>query len=163
VLKKVNKILIHTIEKGSFVTMFYGVLDYVENTFVYARAGHEPGIYYNSEKGKVEILRPPGIGLGLKDGSIFEKNIGDRKISLNGGDIILLYTDGFNDARNKENEDYGRERIIKFIENNSGTSGDEFIEALSNEISGFSDDSPQYDDLTVIAVNYLPQQTVTKN
>ena len=111
----------------------------------------------------MEVLRPPGIGLGLKDGSLFEKNICDRKISLNGGDIILLYTDGFNDARNKENEDFGRERIIKFIEKSRNIFGDEFIEALSSEISEFSEDSPQYDDLTVIAVNYLPEQTVTQN
>ena len=163
VLQNVNRILIHTLEKGSFVTMFYGVLDFAENTFVYARAGHEPGIYYNSEKNKVEILRPPGIGLGLKDGSIFEMNICDRKLSLNSGDIILLYTDGFNDTRNKNDEDFGRERIIKFIEKNSKIFGDEFIEALSGEISEFSEESPQYDDLTVIAVNYLPEQTVTKN
>ncbi len=157
VLNKVNTILIHTLEKGSFVTMFYGVLDYAENSFIYARAGHEPGIYYNSIKGKVEILRPPGIGLGLKDGSIFEKNICDRKISLNKGDIILMYTDGFNDTRNKNNEDFGRERILKFIEKNKDIAGDEFIKALSEEITGFSDNSPQFDDLTVISVNYLPE------
>ncbi len=157
VLKRVNKILINTLEKGSFVTMFYGVLDCAENTFLYARAGHEPGIYYNSEKNKVEILRPPGIGLGLKDGSIFEKNICDRKLSLNSGDIILLYTDGFNDARNKDDEDYGRERILKFIEKNNKIAGDEFLRALSDEISAFSANSPQFDDLTVISIKYLPE------
>lgn len=163
VLKRVNKILIHTLEKGSFVTMFYGVLDYAENTFLYARAGHEPGIYFNNIKGKAEILRPPGIGLGLKDGSIFEKNICDRKINLNLGDIILLYTDGFNDARNKDGEDFGRERILRFIEKNNTLSGDEFIKALSDEISGFSDNSPQYDDLTVVAINYLSKPAAAKN
>ncbi len=163
VLKKVNKILMNTLEKGSFVTMFYGVLDYAENTFVYARAGHEPGIYYNSASSRIEILRPPGIGLGLKDGSVFEKNICDRKISLNSGDLILLYTDGFNDARNKDNEDYGRERILKFIEKNKDIAGDDMIKALSDEISVFSDNSPQFDDLTVISIKYLPEPPVNIN
>ncbi len=163
VLKKVNKILIHTLEKGSFVTMFYGVLDYAENTFEFARAGHEPGIYYNSVKGKVELLRPPGIGLGLKEGSIFEKNICDRKLSLNRGDIILLYTDGFNDARNKDNEDYGRERILKFLEMNKNISGDDLIKKLSSEISVFSDNLPQFDDLTVISIKYLSETTENSN
>ncbi len=154
VLKTVNRILIHTLEKGSFVTMFYGVLDYAENSFTYARAGHEPAIYYNSTKGRAEILRPPGIGLGLKEGTIFEKNICDRKLNLNKGDIILFYTDGFNDTRNKNNEDYGRERILKFVENHRDITGDSFIKALSDEISAFSSNSPQFDDLTVVSINY---------
>ncbi len=163
VLKKVNKILIHTLEKGSFVTMFYGILDYAENTFMYARAGHEPGIYYNSINNKIEILRPPGIGLGLKEGSIFEKNICDRRLRLSSGDMILLYTDGFNDARNKNNEDFGRERILKFIEKSKDIAGNDLIKALSDEISVFSDNSPQFDDLTVISIKYLPESPVNIN
>jgi serine phosphatase RsbU (regulator of sigma subunit) len=156
VLKKVNRILIQTMEKGSFVTMFYGILDYAENTFIYSRAGHEPGIYYSKLDNKIEILRPVGIGLGLKEGSLFDRNIEDKKINLAEGDLILLYTDGFNDARNKNNEDYGRERIFKFIERNKNSSGDEFIKALSDDVSEFSDNSPQFDDLTVITINFKP-------
>ncbi len=156
VLKKVNRILIQTLEKGSFVTMFYGILDYVENTFTYARAGHEPGIYFNKTNNKIEILRPMGIGLGLKEGSLFDRNIENKKINLSSGDLILLYTDGFNDARNKNNEDYGRERIFKFIDKNKDKSGDEFIKSLTDDVSNFSDNSPQFDDLTVITINYKP-------
>ncbi|HSD64487.1 MAG TPA: SpoIIE family protein phosphatase [Ignavibacteriaceae bacterium] len=156
VLKKVNRLLIQTMEKGSFVTMFYGILDYDENSFTYARAGHEPGIYYNKPANKIEILRPAGIGLGLKEGIVFEKNIEDKKIYLNKGDLILLYTDGFNDARNKDNEDYGRERIIKFIERHKNIPGDKFIKALSDDVSEFSEDSPQFDDLTLVTINFNP-------
>ncbi len=157
VLRKVNKLLIRTLEKGSFVTVFYGILDYAENTFVYSRAGHEPGIYYNSALDKIEILRPAGIGLGLKDGGLFERNIEDKKIRLNRGDLILLYTDGYNDARNRNNEDYGRERILRFIEKHKKITGEEFIKALSEDVSCFSENSPQFDDLTVITINYLPE------
>lgn len=156
VLKKVNKLLIQSMEKGSFVTMFYGILDYKENSFTYARAGHEPGIYYNNLNNKIEILRPAGIGLGLKEGILFEKNIEDKKLHLNKGDLILLYTDGFSDARNQDNEDYGRERIIKFIESNKNIPGDEIIKALSDDVSRFRKESPQYDDLTLITINFNP-------
>ncbi len=154
VLRKVNKILIQTLEKGSFVTMFYGILDFSENSFMYARAGHEPGIYYNKVKNKIELLRPMGIGLALKEGDLFDKNIADKKIDLNNGDLILLYTDGYNDARNNNNEEYGRERILKFIEKNKNITGAEFINALSTDVAAFSDNSPQFDDLTVITINY---------
>ncbi len=156
VLRKLNKVLIQSLEKGSFVTMFYGILDYAENTFTYARAGHEPGIYYNSAQDKIEILRPIGIGLGLKDGVLFDKNIEDKMIRLNKGDLILLYTDGYNDARNSENEDYGRERILKFIAKHKNVTGENFLNALSDDVSCFSGNSPRFDDLTVVAINYLP-------
>lgn len=155
VLKKVNRILINTIEKGSFVTMYFGILNYEENTFVYARAGHEPGIYYNSSLDKMEFLRPMGIGLGLKAGSLFDRNIEDKVIKLTRGDLILLYTDGFNDARNKSDEEYGRERILKLIEKNKKKTGDELIKAISDDVSEFNADSPQFDDLTVITINYI--------
>jgi hypothetical protein len=45
------------------------------------------------------------------------------------------------------------------MEKNKNVSGDEFIRALSNEITSFSENSPQFDDLTVISINYLTEPT----
>ena len=82
--------------------------------------------------------------------------IEDKMIKLRKGDLILLYTDGFNDARNKSDEEYGRERILKLLEKNKNKTGDVLIKAISDDVSEFNADSPQFDDLTVITINYLP-------
>ncbi|HKI77332.1 MAG TPA: SpoIIE family protein phosphatase, partial [Ignavibacteriaceae bacterium] len=69
VLIKINKLIYQIIESGSFITMFYGIIDHKKNEFVFARAGHEAAIFFNSESDEIQSLRPTGLGLGLEDGT----------------------------------------------------------------------------------------------
>jgi serine phosphatase RsbU (regulator of sigma subunit) len=152
VLIKVNKLLKNIIEPGNFVTMFYAVLDFANHKLTFARAGHEPAVYYNSQKMESDFLRPTGIGLGIKDGKVFENNIENKELSFNKGDIFVLYTDGFTDARNNLNEDFGRRRLMKFITENKNKSSREIIDNLLSGVLGFEGQVPQYDDMTIISI-----------
>lgn len=152
VLIKVNSLLFNTIERGSFVTMFYAVLDKNSNKITLARAGHEPAIFVNSETEKTVFLRPPGIGLGLEDGNVFANSIIDTEIFLNNGDLLFLYTDGFIDSRNKMNQEFGQTNIISLLNNLNKFSAQVILRSIAEEISNYSKGVPQFDDMTFIAV-----------
>ena len=55
-----------------------------------ARAGHDPALLYRRETGKVELLRSPGLALGVDEGSVFERVTRDQRVDLAAGDCVLL-------------------------------------------------------------------------
>ncbi len=147
-LIKANSILQDSISRKSFVTAIYGIIDIEKETFRFARAGHSPLIYYNGTK--VQRIIPTGIGLGLDYSGKFENTLKEMEIKLNNNDIITLFTDGINESLNKNNEEYGFERLEDVIVKNS----DKGVEDLSNEImksvSLFAQNNSQHDDITLV-------------
>lgn len=149
-LIKVNRLLYRSLQKGSFVTMCFAVLDYKNNKITFARAGHEPLLHLNDSV--VQEIRPKGIGLGLEEGKIFESSFEEETIKLNEDDLIILYTDGITDSRDLSLNNYGIQRVKETIVKNKEFSPGKIVEGIFQDIKNFSGDSLQYDDVTLIAV-----------
>ena len=155
VLGKVNRLLYKTIEKNSFVSMFYAILDTSNNHIIYSRAGHNPGILCSESGGKTKLLFSKGMALGLEEGSVFSSTLLEEEIVLNNGDIFVLYTDGFTEAMNERHELYGEERLIKLIENNRNISSKDLLNLILKEVKKFVDNYPQHDDMTLVILKRL--------
>ncbi|MDP3444818.1 MAG: PP2C family protein-serine/threonine phosphatase, partial [Ignavibacteria bacterium] len=154
VLQKVNRLLYKTIEKNSFVSMFYAILDINENTINYSRAGHNPGILTTNE-GKTKLLLSKGMALGLEEGSIFASTLSEEEVDLKKGDVFLLYTDGFTEAMNEKHEEYSETKLVSLIENNKDESARELINIILKDVKKFVDNYPQHDDMTMLVVKRL--------
>ncbi len=152
VLVKVNSLMYRTIERGSFVSMFYAVLDMNDLTLRYSRAGHNPAIYLQRSNGHFSLLEPEGIALGLEEGEVFGKVIHEQEMKLNQGDLLIFYTDGFTEAMNKKLEEYGEERLLKVVQANEEKPAREIIEAVCADVKSFVKDYPQHDDMTMVVV-----------
>lgn len=152
VLTKVNQLMYQSIERGSFVSMFYAVLDTVESKFVCSRAGHNPAIHFRSSNGDYTFVQPAGIALGLEKGKIFGDVIQDEEIKLVKGDLIVFYTDGFTEAMNTQRYDYGEKRLLNIVRENRNQNVRELIEAVCQDIKEFAQGHPQHDDMTMVAV-----------
>jgi len=156
VLTKLNSLIYDTIERGSFITMFYAILDPNNDKLTFARAGHEPVIYFNNKEEKLSLLKPGGIGLGLEEGKIFSGSIEEKEIDILQGDSLLFLTDGLTDAKSETNSDFGMKNLLDVIKNYKGSNSHiepkELLNKLSKEIKSFRNNSPQYDDITVIVI-----------
>lgn len=152
VLGKVNRLLYKTIEKNSFVSMFYAVLDFASHTMTYSRAGHNPGILCSNTEGKTKLLMSKGIALGLEEGNIFSANLLEETISIEKNDLVVLYTDGFTEAMNENREFYGEERLVDFIKKNQSHSSKELINLILKDVTRFADNMPQHDDMTIVII-----------
>lgn len=155
VLGKVNRLLYKTIEKNTFVSMFYAILDTNKNSILYSRAGHNPGILCSQEGGDTKLLHSKGMALGLEEGQIFTSTLDEEEIFLKRGDIFVLYTDGFTEAMNDRYEEYSEERLIKLIEANRNLSTRELLDLILKAVNKFVDNFPQHDDMTLVILKRI--------
>ncbi len=147
-LIKANEVLKDSLDKKSFVTVIYGIIDKEKGTMNFARAGHPWAILYS--EGRISRLQPPGIGLGLDYGNNFTNSIKEMEIQLKNNDIIVCYSDGIPEAKNANQEDFGYERLESLILGNCDKSLDSISNIIMKELSLFSKDHSQHDDITLV-------------
>ena len=151
-LIRTNEILYESLEKKTFISMLMATLDCKKNQLSFARAGHCPLLYYNSEEKKSHLLQPEGIGVGLERGSVFKKTLSEQKIDYHPGDVFVFYTDGLSEARNRQGDEYGYDRLCTIVETNSDLSIEQIKEKVIDSILEFLDGENLADDLTLVLV-----------
>lgn len=151
-LIKVNDILKESLDKKSFVTIVYGVIDCSNGYFNFARAGHTPLLHVS--KGNVSRLQPSGIGVGLDYSQGFANTLKEMQIELKNNDIIAIYSDGIPEAKNSSDEDFGYDRFEKIILKNGEESLNHISNELMKELSLFSKDHSQHDDITLVLLKW---------
>jgi len=152
ILAKANKIFYELVEKGNFISVIYGIFDLNNKTFIYANAGHNPLIFRKHRDNNVICDKNEGIALGLVDEDTFNNNIKDKYIKFDQGDLFVFYTDGIIEAMNKDNEEYGEERFIKIINENSNNSSKEIIKNILQDVKKFIGKASQHDDITLLVI-----------
>lgn len=149
VLTKMNELFYENVERGRFISMIYAIVDLKFKTIRIARAGHNPVIYHDTD-GKINLINPNGLALGLESGNIFGKVITEYQSDLKSGKIFILYTDGFTEAVNKKREEYGLERMFEIARLNSSLSAKELKDKLVEDVNKFIGKAPQHDDMTMV-------------
>lgn len=152
VLGKVNQLLYKTIEKNSFVSMIYSILDFENHKMIYSRAGQNPGIFCSDQGGGTKYLTSNGIALGLDPGPIFNRVLIEEEVNICHDDVVVFYTDGFTEAMNERREEYGEERLMKIIQENKNKPAGEIINHILKDIKTFVDVYPQHDDMTIVII-----------
>jgi sigma-B regulation protein RsbU (phosphoserine phosphatase) len=143
--------LFATSDSGHFVTMFLGRLDVATRSFVYIGAGHQA--YLIANDGAVRVLGSTSTPLGV------EKTLATcstSTISLEEGDILVVPTDGAEEAMSVDGRQFGRERILDLVRNNRDKPAVEIVETLFRAARDFAELRPQVDDITAVVVKVLP-------
>ena len=134
-----------------FVTLFYGILDLETGEFAYSNGGHLEPFWLNG--GEIRKLEPTNdMALAVMSGLRY----GEGRVRLAPGDKVLLYTDGITEAFDPEDNLYGDERLIRVLETFRRESTRKILDALVDSVVTFSADAPQADDVTLLALQYLP-------
>ncbi|HGY56916.1 MAG TPA: GAF domain-containing protein [Caldithrix abyssi] len=152
ILSETNSILYQSMERKSFISLLAAQFDFKTNVFKFARAGHCPVIYYNAQDEKISVLQPPGIAIGLDSGPIFSEKLAEQHVAMQSGDIFVFYTDGLSEARNRDNEEFGEDRLCDIIRQNNHLTAPELKDAIIDEILRFLDGNNLHDDLTLVLV-----------
>jgi len=148
ILSRANEILKKSLDKKSFVTAMYGILNTETGKVVLARAGHMPAILIR-ENG-IERIAPNGIGLGLDNGINFNQFIAELEIQLNYNDILTLYSDGITESKNDKLEDFGMEKFEQILVDNRNLPVEEIADRIIESVDDFSKDYIQHDDITLV-------------
>jgi len=150
VISDVNRQIAGDVEEsGQFMTLFYMIVDQDSRCLEWVRAGHEPGIFYDPERGLFEDLAGPGLVLGVNSEWNYVTN---RKEGLKEGQIIVLGTDGIWEAQNPEGEMFGKEAIYRIIRENADAEANALLDAIIDSLDHFRDGFKLQDDVTLIVV-----------
>ena len=152
-MEQANRALARTLERNTFVTALYGVLDPVAETFTFARAGHCPAAYVPLA-GTPHLLRTPGLGLGLDRGSTFGALLTQQTLPLQPGDVLALYTDGVVESRNAADEEYGYERLLASLKEHRHEDAPRLHAALLGDLNHFLGDVHYADDMTLMVLKW---------
>ncbi len=151
-LKETNRLIAKQIKRGMFVTAFYAILDESSGNLTYASAGHNPMVIYRAATRTYELGTGKGIALGFNEGPVFDKTIQETRTVLSPGDTMVIFTDGFPEAMNANNEEFGEERFYQSIARFGQFDARTCIAKLVEEVGNHRGEAEQSDDLTIIAV-----------
>ncbi len=152
VLSNMNKILRTNVQLDMFVTMLYLIINVKNNSLEMANAGHLPLLHYQQKTKRMQIYKPNGLALAISDTDFFRSKIESMTVKLAAGDLLLLNTDGVNEARSRESKMFGDAHLYQFVEKNGNLSSPHFIDRLKKELTTFTDGIQQSDDITMLAV-----------
>ena len=149
VFSDVNNLLCASNSEGMFITAFEGVLDLTTGEFCYVNAGHEMPFIHREESFQAYKIKPGFVLAGMED-----IRYSEGVLTLKPGDKIFQYTDGVTEATNAHNEMYGKERLDAALNRNSEKPPEEIIAAVKEDVDSFVGDAPQFDDITMLCLEY---------
>jgi sigma-B regulation protein RsbU (phosphoserine phosphatase) len=144
-LERANKLLFDSTDSKTFVSLFYGILDTQKNTLCYANAGQNTPLVFSPGK-KPRPLKTHGLALGIQENISYQKD----EISINPGDLLLIYSDGISEAMNDQMEEFGDEKLQEIVQLDKGDSATDLIENIIMAVNLHFGDASQNDDMTLI-------------
>lgn len=152
ILNLANKELIQDNDSFMFVTIFIGILNIDTGEMHYSNGGHNLPFIINNTGEINQIATTPGVCLGIAADMKYHS----AKIILNKGDCLFLYTDGVTEAMNMKKQQFSEERLYKLLQNSHDICLKQLIEKISTEVSHFTRNTLQSDDITMMAWKMRP-------
>jgi sigma-B regulation protein RsbU (phosphoserine phosphatase) len=149
-MAKVNYLLWESIERNQFVTAFYSVLDASNRTLAYTNAGHSPPLLLDRD-GSARFIERGGLPLGM----FRQTRYYEYYLSLEPGQVLVLYTDGVTEASNASSEEYGTERLERIVREGRHLSARELILFIHDDVQKWTDGQGASDDITFFIVKAL--------
>ena len=146
IARQINDTLSEDNDQGMFVTMFIGVINLKTGEMSYCNCGHNPPVIED------EFMQmEPNVPMGLFTGFEFV----DECIDNVENKMILLYTDGLNEAENEAHEQYGDDRLLAYMQQHAETAKttiNDLLESVAQHVAG----AEPSDDLTMLCFKLHP-------
>ena len=152
VLAAVNRQIAPDIREDMFITMSYVVVEPDGSKLTLSRAGHNAALLWRKATGKVETIHPPGLGVGIDKGAVFERVTKDASFEMQTGDCLLLYTDGVNEAMDPKGIEFGEERVEEELAKHAPNGPKAVIGGIILDLEHFLKGRRSHDDITLIAI-----------
>lgn len=154
VLRHANSVLSRATDEYHFVTLLFGRLDVSRREFLYSSAGHPPG-YLLDRDGQVKAhLESTSHPLGMFSDIAFPTA---DVLPLAPGDTLVLVTDGIEEARNDQDEYFGRDRLAEIIRLHRHEPAQRIAETLCRSAREFAGQATSEDDTTVVVIRVLEE------
>jgi sigma-B regulation protein RsbU (phosphoserine phosphatase) len=141
-----NRLIFNATPSNRYATFFYSQYDPATRRLRYVNAGHNPPMLFRGEQ--VLRLEEGGPVVGLFKVAPYK----EASVTLQAGDILVLYTDGISEAMNAADEEWEEERLIAAVRDCMRLGPKEMIGSLLRAADAFVAGAPQHDDMTLVVV-----------
>ncbi len=139
-------------ETGRFATLFFLEIDSANKTLKWVRAGHEPALLFDPGTGIFQVLMGEGMALGV------DETMESQEYLINGwtpGSILVIFSDGLKESRNKGGEMFGEKRIGHAVKQHQDKPADQIQAMLIKDFERFRAGGPMEDDITTVIIKLL--------
>ena len=144
---RLNSALSEDNEHGMFVTMFIGRIDLKSGSMDYCNAGHNPPFMGDASGGGfIDMLANAPIGL-WPDLEFDGERMDDVR-----GRLIVIYTDGLNEAENQSQEQFGDDRLVELLQTMGDAKAQKVVETLRKAVEEHRQGAEPNDDMTILCL-----------
>ena len=136
-------------ESNMFVTFWLGLVDLTTGHLTFCNAGHNPPVIGGGEDHGTLMDMIPNAPIGIMPGMEYV----NEEVETIKGRPLFIYTDGLNEAENKENEQFGDDRLLEILRHTQYSSSRQVIETLSAEVEAHRNGAEPNDDLTMMCLS----------
>ena len=148
---RMNSVLTENNEQGMFITMFIGLVNLNSGRMDYCNAGHNPPVLGVDGDDHfmegIETDAPIGLWPNLEYVGEYVENIRNK--------MLLVYTDGLNEAEDLQKEQFGEERLLDILNHRHFNSCRELVEHLNEQVAKHRNGAEPNDDLTMMCLMVL--------
>ena len=149
ILAKTNEAICSRNKTDMFVTVWLGILEISTGKLTAANAGHE--YPFLKKNGRFELFRDRhGFVVGGLDTSKYR----EYTVQLEPGDAVFVYTDGVAEANDPRQNLFGLERLTEALNRQPDAACQQQIANVKEAVDAFVRDAPQFDDLTMLCMQY---------
>jgi PAS domain S-box-containing protein len=142
------------IDLESFVTLCYVRFDPDRRTVEFVDAGHTGLIHYKAATGRCELLHGDNLPLGFRTDEIYNQ----QSVSFEASDLLVLYSDGLTEMRNRADELFGPVRLTQCIESNCALEPEDLVAAIRKAVFAFAESESPADDLTCVVIKFVESE-----
>ena len=146
---RLNRQLYASTPAEKYATFYCAVYDDRNSRLSYTNAGHLAPILIRN--GEALRLESNGTVVGIFPEYPFEQ----ATIDLQSGDLLAVFTDGITESEDARDEQFGDERLIELLKNNSGKPLDDIIQLVMVTVGKWAHDPSARDDITVLLARKL--------
>ncbi len=155
VLRRINDQICSGNREDMFITVWLGILDLSTGKLTAANAGHEyPAL--KQPDGSFELIKDPH---GFVIGGLPDESYTEYEWQLRPGAKIFVYTDGVPEAGESRSALYGTDRMMEALRTAENESPEKILAAVDASVRKYVGDAPQFDDVTMLCVEYKGQET----
>ena len=146
-LGKSNKLLFRSTDSYKFVTLFFGILNFKTHKICFSNAGHNRPVFLKKKQDPT-FLKSAGIALSFLEDHSYQ----EATISMDPGDVLLVYSDGITEAMNVNHEEFSEELLISVIQENFDSNVETLNQAILAAVKKHIGDHQQSDDMTLLTI-----------
>ncbi len=139
---------ISKLDLDRFITIVLVLLDFNSNEATIVNAGHLPPVVRRQAGAEALSTDQSGLPAGIMEDTEYE----EFSIPIHPGDVLVLYTDGVNEAQDRDGQLFGNNRVISHLDEKVWESASDFGNSLIAGVRQHLDGSKQEDDVCLVCL-----------